>query len=1045
MFDRDPACPADGESFTVYMQCYDFDLTAVRVYFFDGSVSRWINAAYSHDRGVYDVWKAVLPCTDPSATVYYYFEVTDGSETDYLGPGGMSSSAPGTGWEINHGTLSHAPLGATLLSDGDAVFKVWGAGASSASVAGVFNSWSSSADSMNKSGDYFTARVESVNLEDKYKYVFDDTTWKPDARARRVDPSNDWNSYVLDARTYHWGDQDFEVPDFEDMIIYQLHVGTFCGRNDGTSFGYDPATYRSVVDTHLDHLVDLGINVVQLMPITEHPGDWSGGYNPVSQFSPEWKLGTPDDLKYMIDQLHQAGIAVTLDVVWNHFAGNDNYLWSYTGSGSSRQIYFDGDGVTGHFDTQWGPQADFDRNEVEDFFVHSGLYWLDEFHLDGFRFDGTDFMHEPNGQSSGWAVMSRFNDEMDNRAVDKIAIAEQLPDNYYFTRPTSQSGAGFDSQYHDRHKYAMRNAIFAAAGGTGSADITELRRTIMGDLNDGHNIIAEGQSTTQLAKYFELHDEVWAQSGGQRMVKTIDTTSPHDDEYARGRTLYGHALDMFSPGIPIFFMGSEFLEDTDFEADSANRIDWSKAATYSDYLLAFKDMIRIRKENPGFRANAGVEINRVDESKDILTMHRWDLSGNNLMVVASLANENQYNYRIGLPAAGNWHEIYNTQASVYGGNGVGNSGMIVSSSGSYDGYSYYADITIPKMSVSVFRLETCQNDGQCHDGVGCTDNACVQGRCKFTPNDAYCPDDGFYCNGTESCDPNLDCVSSYDVCEGMGCDEDNDVCYDDGSSETFILFEDCFSGPNQTPAPDSTAACLSSCLGQFDFDLDGDVDLMDYATYQIVLDTEIVGYQSDAAGWLAQFGTTEGYAFDSYFPGIASYSWLGSSTEVLALDTMNLTVTETGGNSAFMDNSGSAYISDALIMNGDISRWVFSQPIYGLYTYFASLADDNIASMTLYSGDTPMGTFSRDNGGTASDASGIGFTSNVGITRIDFSYTGTDSRVLVGAAVAVDGGETNLGTVYIPGYPGPSGANVLKDFAIATSPPSKIAASPAED
>ena len=103
------------------------------------------------------------------------------------------------------------------------------------------------------------------------------------------------------------------------------------------------------------------------------------------------------------------------------------------------------------------------------------------------------------------------------------------------------------------------------------------------------------------------------------------------------------------------------------------------------------------------------------------------------------------------------------------------------------------------MSVSVFRLETCQNDGQCHDGVGCTDNACVQGRCRFTPNDANCPDDGLFCNGTESCDPNLDCISSYDVCLDMGCDEDNDVCYDNGSSETFILFEDCFSVPTRLP------------------------------------------------------------------------------------------------------------------------------------------------------------------------------------------------------------------------------------------------------
>ena len=547
LFDRDPLCPVDGESFTVYLQSYDYDLTAVRVYFNDGK-ARWLDASYSHDRGVYDVWRAQLPCTENDAILEYYFEVTDGTETDYLGPNGMSATPPATGWVVNYSTLIHAPLGANPVSGGGTVFKVWAAGAASANVAGTFNSWSSTANPMTKSGDYFTARIDEAHVGHEYKYVFDGSTWKTDARGRRINPSGgNFNSYVEDALAYQWDDYNFEVPEFEDMIIYQLHVGTFSGRNDGNSFGYDPATYRAVVDSHLDHLVDLGINVVQLMPITEFPGDWSGGYNPQSQWAVEWKSGTPDDFKYMVDRLHQAGIAVTLDVVWNHFTPSDNFLWNYTGDsgGTTHQIYFGGDGTTGHFDTQWGPQADFATVEVAEYFVQSGLHWLNEFHLDGFRFDGTDFMHEPNGQASGWPLMQWINDEIDNRSVDKIAVAEQLPDNYWFTKPTSGGGAGFDSQYHDRHKYSMRNAIFSAAGGTGSADMAELKRTILGDMNDGSNIVSVGQTTTQLVRYFELHDEAWGQSGGQRMVKTIDTSLPHDDEYARGRTLFGHALNMF--------------------------------------------------------------------------------------------------------------------------------------------------------------------------------------------------------------------------------------------------------------------------------------------------------------------------------------------------------------------------------------------------------------------------------------------------------------------------------------------------------------------
>ncbi|HRX85941.1 MAG TPA: alpha-amylase family glycosyl hydrolase [Phycisphaerae bacterium] len=832
--DRLPLCPVDGESFAVSFQTYDYDVTSARVHYDDGT-PRWIDAAYSHDRGVYDVWKAQLPCTTANAVVEYYIELTDGSDTDYLGPAGMSDDPPASGWVIDYATLSHAPLGATPVTGGGTVFKVWGKGATTCSVAGTFNGWNSTANPMTKNGDYFTGRVNSAAPGGQYKYVFNGNHWKPDARARRVNPSDNYNSYIVDPNLYHWQSSvDFHEPDHESMIVYQLHVGTYAGRNDGNNFGSAPATYRSIVDSHLNHLVNLGINVVQLMPITEFPTDWSAGYNPVTQFGVEWKSGNVDDFKYMIDKFHQAGIAVTLDVVWNHFSPTDNYLWSYTGGGTTGQIYFDGDGVTGQWETLWGSQADFDTLEVRNYYADSALYWLEEYRLDGFRFDATDYMNPPNGQGAGWGLMQRMNDEMDRRAVDKIAYAEQLPDDYYVTRPTSQGGAGFDSQYQDRYKYAMRNAIFAAASGTGSANINELRNAIYGDFNDGSNVVSVGQTRTQTAKYFELHDEAWPSSGGQRMVKTIDTTYPHDDQYARGRTLFGYGVTLFSPGIPIILMGSEFLEDTDFGANSANRIDWSKATTYAGYLQAFKDMIRIRKENPGFRSNAGMEINHINETKDLFTMHRWDGSGNDLLVVASLANEDQNGYRIGFPQPGTWYEIFNSQAVVYGGSGSGNGGSVTPNLGAYDSYSQSALITVPARSVSVFRLGACSDDGQCDDGIACTADACVQGGCVHTPDDGLCPDDGLFCNGSEYCSAEAGCVSTGYVCDKLNCDEATDACTADSVLPFADLraLADCLSGPLQSPAPTETAECASSCLAQFDLDADNDVDLRDYHAYQ---------------------------------------------------------------------------------------------------------------------------------------------------------------------------------------------------------------------
>jgi 1,4-alpha-glucan branching enzyme len=1039
-FDRRPLCPIDGESFTVFFQTFDFDVTSARVYYDDGS-PRWIDAEYSHDRGVYDVWKATLPCTAPNAVVEYYFEITDGSETDYLGPGGMDTAPPANGWVIDYNTLLHAPLGSTPLTDGGAAFKVWGQGASTCNVAGEFNGWSSSADPMTKDGDFFTARVDNVAIDDQYKFVFDGNVWKPDARARRLNPTDNLNSYVVDPLSYVWESSvDFDVPDFEEMVIYQLHVGTFAGRNDGNSFGSAPATYRSIVDTHLTHLVDLGVNVVQLMPVTEFPTDWSGGYNPISMFAIEWKSGDVDDFKYMVDKFHQAGIAVTLDVVWNHFSGSDNFLWLYTGSGTTGQIYFDGDGVSGQWETPWGSQADFDNLDVRDYFVDSGLYWIEELRLDGFRFDGTDYMNPPNGQGAGWGLMQRFNNEMDNRAIDKIAYAEQLGDDYFVTRPTSQSGAGFDSQYQDLFVDELRGAIFGAAGGTGSANISGLRNAILGGFNDGSNVINVGQTTTQTLNYFELHDEAWPSSGGERMVRTIDTTFPHDDQYARGRTLYAHGVTLFAPGIPAMFMGSEFLEDTNFEANQNNRIDWSKATTYSNYLQAVKDMVRIRKTNPALRSNAGVEVNRTDEVNDIFTMHRWDGSGNDIMVVASLANSDRNNYRIGFPQAGFWNEVFNSQASVYGGNGSGNGGGVTAALGAWDGYSYSAEITVPQMSITVFRLETCTSSGQCDDGIACTTDACVQGRCEFTPDDGLCPDDGLYCNGTESCNPFAGCVSSGDPCPVLTeCTEADDACVDPASlpSAQLTALTDCLSGPQQVPAPLGPGACEFSCLAQFDFDADDDVDLRDFSVQQVILNAELTEVTSDATGWSATFGATHAFAFDSFFPGIVSGTGAVSGvSETLSLGATDLTVTDSSGTAALWDNStGGGQLSDGLLSNGATSTWEFSTPIYGLYVFYSSLNFNNVVTMKAYYQGQELGSFSRNNGGVPSLGVGHGFVSNVPIDRVEFTFAGTDSRVLLGAGNGVDGGESDLGTVTIPGYGGPSGATVDLDFAIATSAP----------
>ncbi len=682
--DRRPLCPLNGESFAVQVRVWSNDVSSVDVWVDNGADA--VGAVLLGARGLHDVWEAQIPST-ALTTLSYYVQLTDGSDVDYLGATGMGDTPPvGSPFVIDYATLSHAPMGATPHPSGGTVFKVWAPGATAADVRGEFNGWSTG-DAMTKTGEVFALFQPSAAPGDMYKYVFEPgAVWAPDARGRVFNPADNYNTHVYDPFAYTWNDSGFETPAFEDMIVYELHVGTFSGRNDGGT--NEPPTYRDVVDLHLDHLVELGINVVELMPVNEFPWDYSAGYNPVSTWATEAIWGSPDDLKSLIDTLHQNGIAVVVDIVWNHFSGTDNFMWFYDGT----QIYFDVPFV----DTPWGAQADFDAPQPRDYFAESAQFWLEEFHVDGFRMDATDFMNPY--QTGGWSLMQRFNDEMDARWSDKVAIAEQLPDDSWVTRPTSLGGAGFDSQWHDKFTDDVRAAIFDAA--FGDPQMWKIRNAVLGS---GTHM--EGQ---QVVNYIESHDDAWPDSGGQRLVVTIDPSAPHDDVYAQSRTKLGHGLVMFSPGIPMFLQGCEFLESTGFGAGAPGEpqahLDWDNVLTYAGYLQFFKDMIAVRKTNAAMKANAPVAVSHVNESGNVIGFRRWSAGGNDLMVVVSFNNSDQTGYQLGFPQPGAWEEILNSDASVYGGSGLVNAPGVTTTSVPIDGFANSATITVPKMSVMVFRL-----------------------------------------------------------------------------------------------------------------------------------------------------------------------------------------------------------------------------------------------------------------------------------------------------------------------------------------------------
>ncbi len=680
--DRRPLCPTDGESFEVRLQTYVDDVTAARVRVDDGSVA-WVDAARTDSRGPYDIWTAQVPSTTEDA-LSYYFEITDGTDTDFLSVGGMSSDPPTDGgFAVDYVTLEHAPVGATPRPSGGTVFKVWSPDRTQCHVRGQFNGWGTG-NPMDKVGEHFITYVPNAVPGQSYKYFFQGSHWNSDARARALDPSDNLNSMIKDPFAHEWQAEGYATPPLEEMVVYQLHVGTFAGRNDPQGPTPFPSRYVDVAE-RAGHLAELGVNAVMLNPVTEFPGDLSAGYNPITQWAPEWKYGSPDDLKAMIDALHAHGIAVLLDIVWNHFSFTDNYLWFYDGT----QIYFDDPAV----ETPWGSQADFDRDAVRDYFADSALYWLEEFRMDGFRMDATSHMNVAPQAASGWSLMQRMNDEIDNRWVDKVAIAEQLPDNAWITRPTDIGGAGFDSQYHDEFTDRLRDEIFDAAAGN-----PEMWK--IGNILNGSGQYLNGRN---VVNYLELHDEAWPSSGGQRIVKTIDTTAPHDDVWAKGRTKLAQGLVLTGPGVPAFLQGTEWLEDTDFGTDLGNRIDWSKKTTYAPIFKYYRDLIALRRLSPALRADAGHDVFHVNDGANVIAFQRYDAGGNVLVVIANFSNGDFGSYRIGLPQPGDWHELLNSQATVYDGNGLTNPGTIASEPVSQDGFAQSAAITLPRMGLLVLK------------------------------------------------------------------------------------------------------------------------------------------------------------------------------------------------------------------------------------------------------------------------------------------------------------------------------------------------------
>ncbi|MGZ8556654.1 MAG: alpha-amylase family glycosyl hydrolase [Sulfuricurvum sp.] len=582
----------------------------------------------------------------------------------------------------------------SILHPNGVAFRVWAPHAKRASVIGSFNEWDSTKHSMQaEENGYWYVNVAEAHVGDQYQFLLS----TPSGEFKRIDPyarevtSSVGNAIIHDIH-FDWQGDDFAIAPWNELVIYELHVGTFNDQNDTTNQG----EFLSV-SARLEHLKKLGINAIQIMPIGEFAGEKSWGYNPSHIFSVENNYGGPLAFKQFIKRSHQAGMAVILDVVYNHLGPTDLDLWQFDGwSENSRGgIYFYNDDRA---ITPWGEtRPDYGRQEVRQYLLDNVIMWLEEYHVDGIRFDCTQFIRTVDGSDAqalpdGWSLLQWINSQITQKFPGAITIAEDLQNNRWLTKEVPANGAGFASQWDAMFVHPIRQAVITPQDEQRSLDA--IRDAILYRYND---------DAFDRVIYSESHDEV--ANGHARVPQEINPNDPKG-WYAKKRSTLAAAMVFTSPGIPMLFQGQEFLEGGWFR--DTVPVDWDQCDEFHGIVRLYRDLIRLRSNREGLtRGLCGqfTQVYHLNNERKVIAFHRWDKGGaaDDVVVVANFSHEAQENYVIGFPAEGIWKLRFNSDWEGYNDDFENHpSTDITTQLGDYDGFHHHAAVSIGSYSVLIF-------------------------------------------------------------------------------------------------------------------------------------------------------------------------------------------------------------------------------------------------------------------------------------------------------------------------------------------------------
>ncbi|WP_025615094.1 alpha-amylase family glycosyl hydrolase [Cellulophaga baltica] len=543
-----------------------------------------------------------------------------------------------------------------VLKDGETTFRVWAPNAEKVFVMGSFNDWkrTNMPLALEENG-YWAAAFDSVKEGDEYKYIIHANG----KEYERNDPyafevTSSIGNSIVRTLNFDWGDDNFKMAHWNELVIYELHVGTF-NRKDPN----EVADFDSVIEK-LPYLEKLGINCIELLPVAEFAGGISWGYNPAHPFAIEQDYGGPDAFARLVRAAHEKGIAVIIDVVYNHLGPSDVDLWQFDGWGENDKggIYFYNDHRSA---TPWGDtRPDYGRPEVRQYLRDNALMWVEKYKCDGLRMDATSYIRYEGGGlgydteiEEGNILMRDINAELQEKYPHILTIAEDLKGENKVTDAIEHNGLGYGSQWDMNFVHPVREIL------EDPYDTSRDLQKIVDALEFKYNT----DVFTRIV-YTESHDEV--ANGKARVPEEIQ---PGDAEsaFAKKRAILGIALTLTAPGIPMLFQGQEFIEDEYFQDTEA--LDWSKFEKHKGIQKLVRDLIYLRTgkhdRTAGLR-DQGIQIVHFNNETKILAYIREDRDHKEpVLVILNLSTIDYQNYGIGLEKNSDWKLRFNSSWNGY--------------------------------------------------------------------------------------------------------------------------------------------------------------------------------------------------------------------------------------------------------------------------------------------------------------------------------------------------------------------------------------------